>query len=42
MPILVYRETDPTERQELTNVVNISKQGACIATSGLWETGEKI
>jgi hypothetical protein len=41
-PILIYREADSTENQELTNTVNVSKQGACIATIRLWETGEKI
>jgi len=42
MPILVYRETDSTGKQELTNTVDISKQGGCVATSGMWKTGEKI
>ena len=42
MPILVYRETDSTRVQELTNTVDVSKQGACIATSRIWEIGEKI
>jgi hypothetical protein len=42
MPILVYRETDSTRVQELTNTVDVSKQGACIATNWLWEIGEKI
>jgi hypothetical protein len=42
MPILVYREADSTRMQELTNTVDVSKQGACIATSWLWEIGEKI
>src|SRR6266481_1994197 len=42
IPILIYRETDSDGRQELTNTVNVSKRGACIATSGLWVTGEKI
>ena len=42
MPILIYREMDFTRKQELTNTVNVSKRGACIATSSLWETGEKI
>jgi hypothetical protein len=42
MPILVYRETDSTRRQELTNTVDVSKRGACIATTWLWQTGEKI
>ncbi len=42
MPILVNRETDSTGTQELTNTVDVSKRGACIATSWLWEIGEKI
>ena len=42
MPILVYRETDSSGVQELTNTVDVSKQGACIATSWFWEIGEKI
>jgi hypothetical protein len=42
MPILVYHEADSTGRQELTNTVDVSKRGACFATSWLWETGEKI
>ena len=42
MPILVYRETDSAGRQELTNTVDVSKRGACIATTRLWDTGEKI
>ena len=42
MPILVYRETDSTGGRELTNTVDVSKRGACIATNWLWETGVKI
>ncbi len=42
IPILIYRETDSDGRHELTNTVNVSKRGACIATSGLWVTGGKI
>jgi hypothetical protein len=43
MPVLVFREMDSTGSQELTNTVNVSKKkGACIATSGIWETGEKV
>ena len=42
MPILIYREMDFTRKQELTNTVDVSKRGACIATSSLWEIGEKI
>jgi len=41
-PLLVYRETDPTMNRELANTVNISKKGACISTSRVWESGEKI
>jgi hypothetical protein len=42
MPILAYRETDSAGRRELTNTINVSKRGACIATSRLRETGERI
>lgn len=42
MSILVYRLTDSTGSRELTNTVDISKRGACIATSRIWETGEKV
>ncbi|HYL13976.1 MAG TPA: PilZ domain-containing protein [Terriglobales bacterium] len=42
MPILIYRETGSAGSQELTNTVDVSKRGACIATTRLWETGEKI
>jgi hypothetical protein len=42
MPILVYREKDPKPMRELTNTVDVSKQGVCIATVRLWEIGEKI
>jgi len=42
MPILVYREKDSKGMRELTNTVDVSKQGACISTSRLWEIGEKI
>jgi len=42
MPILISHEADSAARQELTNTINVSKQGACIATKGKWKTGEKI
>jgi len=42
MPILVYRETDSSGMKELTNTIDVSKRGVCIATSWLWEIGEKI
>jgi hypothetical protein len=42
MPMLVYRETESAGRKELTNTINISKRGACIATSRFRDTGEKI
>jgi hypothetical protein len=42
MPILVYRETDDAAGQELTNTVDVSKQGACMKTSRVWEIGQKI
>jgi hypothetical protein len=42
MPILVYREADSVESRELTSTVNVSKQGACITTTSLWKSGEKL
>jgi len=42
MPILIYRETASDGKQELTNTVDVSKAGACVATIGLWKTGEKL
>jgi hypothetical protein len=42
MPIVIYGETRPIGSQELTNTVNVSKRGACIATIRLREAGEKI
>jgi hypothetical protein len=42
MPILVYREKDSKGMRELTNTVDVSKQGVCIVTVRLWEIGEKI
>jgi hypothetical protein len=42
MPILICRQTDSTQNQELTNTVNVSKRGACISTKRAWRTGEKI
>lgn len=42
MPVLVYRETDANTMRELTNTVDVSKRGACIVTSWLWEIGEKV
>jgi len=42
MPILISRETESAGSQELTNTVNVSKRGACIATNGIWKSGESI
>jgi hypothetical protein len=42
MPILIYRETDSPAQWELTNTVDVSKQGACVATNRSWESGEKL
>jgi hypothetical protein len=42
MPILIYRETDSSTQQELTNTVDVGRQGVCIATGRHWEMGEKI
>ena len=42
MPILVCRETDPEGSAELTNTINVSKQGLSIATNRTWKSGEKV
>jgi hypothetical protein len=42
MPIVVYRETPSEGKKELTNTADVSKRGACVATSHLWKTGEKL
>ncbi len=42
MPILVYRDTDPTADRELTHTVNVSKKGVCIATTGSCTMDDKI
>lgn len=42
MPILIYRETNSDTGRELTNTINVSERGACIATTGQWKLGEKI
>ncbi len=42
MPILVYREREPGEAAELTNTINVSKQGLSIATNRTWKSGEKV
>jgi hypothetical protein len=42
VPILIYRETESVGGRELTKTVNVSKRGACIKTSGVWQTGEKV
>ena len=41
MPVLIYRE-DSNTRKELTNTINVSRDGACVATSGSWATGEQM
>lgn len=41
MPVLVSRESDSAGAKELTNTLDVSKRGACIATAGLWVIGEK-
>lgn len=42
MPILLYRDADPAANRELTHTVNVSKKGACIATTGSCAMDEKI
>jgi len=42
MPILISPSTGSAGKQELTNTVDVSKRGACIATYGLWKADEKI
>lgn len=42
IPIFISHETDSPGRQELTNTIDVSIQGACIATKGKWKTEEKI
>jgi hypothetical protein len=42
LPIIVYREAGVAGNQELTNTVNISKRGACIATIGACLVDERI
>lgn len=41
-PILLYREVGSAETRELTNTINISKRGVCVATVNLRAPGEKI
>lgn len=41
-PILLYREDGSQEARELTNTINISKRGACVATRNSRTLGEKI
>jgi hypothetical protein len=40
MPVLVSR-ADSTGAQELTNTIDVSKRGACIATASSWATGDR-
>jgi hypothetical protein len=41
MPVLLGRETDSIGAPELTNTVDVSKRGACVATVGSWAIGDK-
>jgi len=41
MPVLLSREKDSKGTPELTNTVDVSKRGACVATVGSWTRGEK-
>ena len=42
LPILIYGEKDGEGKQQAALVVNVSKLGACIATTGALKTGETI
>jgi len=42
LPILISRKTDSAGSQELTHTVDVSRGGACVATTGAWKTGEQI
>ena len=42
VPILIYREKDPGAGKELTNTIDVSKGGACVATSRLCVEKEEI
>lgn len=42
MPILLYRDADPAANRELTHTVNVSKKGACIATTASCVIDDKI
>jgi hypothetical protein len=41
MPVLLGREADSVGAPELTNTVDVSKRGACVATVGSWVIGDK-
>ncbi|HKM90103.1 MAG TPA: hypothetical protein VJX29_05770 [Candidatus Acidoferrales bacterium] len=42
LPIVISRKTDSTGRQELTNTLDVSRRGACIATKAVWKAGEQM
>ena len=42
LPVVIYRETDSISAHELTNTIDISKQGASVTTRRLWKAGETI
>jgi len=41
MPVLLGREADSVGAPELTNTVDVSRRGACVATVGSWVIGDK-
>ena len=41
MPVLLGREADSVGAPELTDTVDVSKRGACVATVGSWVIGDK-
>jgi hypothetical protein len=41
MPVLLGREADSKGAPELTNTVDVSKRGACVATVSSWVIGDK-
>jgi hypothetical protein len=41
MPVLLGREADLVGAPELTNTVDVSKRGACVATVSSWAIGDK-
>jgi hypothetical protein len=42
VPIVLYREAGIVGNQELTNTINVSKRGACVATIDACLVGERV